>query len=141
MENTGPSVLNAPSIEQSYDPISFQNTQQFEGRLKINSPTSDAIQTEKSMTIIQEEEFEESLQPNGKPLFRNHRVNPIETKKVSLKKQIINTERYVDTTIEEPKYVESSKFDSERQSEEFILKMIDKQIYRSALNDESSNLE
>ena len=26
MENTGPSVLNAPSIEQSYDPISFQNT-------------------------------------------------------------------------------------------------------------------
>ena len=93
------------------------------------------------MTIIQEEEVEESLQPNGKPLFRNPRVNPIETKKVSLKKSIINTERYVDTTIEEPKYVESSKFDSERQSEEFILKMIDKQIYRSALNDESSGLE
>ena len=99
------------------------------------------------MTIIPEEEFEESLRPNGKSLYRNG-IQSLkvfsEHKKLKLKKQINPpNESYVESS-EGAWYVQSSEvyspssfkedpyndLNSGRMSEEFILKMIDKYVYK-----------
>jgi hypothetical protein len=58
---------------------------------------------------------------------------PAESKKVKLKK-IINSERFMDTSSEDPKYIVTSglrspiehELTTDRQSDEYLLKLIDK---------------
>ena len=107
----------APSIEQSYkkipikddkkiEPPSFQNSKAFINELSnLQSPMSASSnnivspdnrtngKSEKSMTIIHEEEFEESLQPNAIPMYKRAEFVNMKkhekSKKMKLKKQVL----------------------------------------------------